>query len=610
MKNYSQISPIILLLILVNCFCTTPVTAGEPVITIHPEKPTWGQLLQVTYNTAADGAMFQSDNELRMTVWTIYADGWHQFEAYSMRRVGSTFVGAIPLKEPLCQIRVHFFNQFDVFDLENNIPHQLIYRPDGQPVRHADASLIDDAEPAAARKQFDKEIALYPDNYYAYYEWWGYVKQHNRAQYERVLVDDLKRIEQTLVGKPLDYQFIRVSAYLELHKEAKAREILLSMLQKAPEARFTWFASRLYRYKTYAQNITGAGPTAVNDAIVAAVRKHPTSPLARIGLADYLFHENFPSDVLRLIANAWLPDNPFHSLPHYALAIAAKRDGQMQKSYNAVRQAIDLTLTASQNFPQSFRASQQSHRLSGMYHLWAETALSMNKYAEALAAAKTSASLSKNESQGGAEELEGKAWSALNDTYDAERAFVAANLRHIDRGLEDLRQLYIRSHGSEKGFDTHIGELLTEALKGKLFPAPDFSMTTMNGDSYTTKQLRGKVVVLNFWYIGCGPCKAELPDLNRVVEAYQKNKDVLFFAVATNSQDDLTIFLKEHKFSYRVVPDAKGLHDLFDAYSHPTHVIIDRQGRVLWRTSGSITFDELNPMIERALTLVVEHSQP
>ncbi len=581
-------------------------TASEPVITVNPEKPTWGQPLQVTYNTASEGAMFSSSKDLRMTVWTVYADGWHQFEAYAMRRVGSKFIGKITLKKPLCQISVHFSNRYEIFDSKNNIQHLLIYKPNGQPVRHAYASRIDDVEPAAARDLFDKEMALYPDNYYAYYEWWVSVMQHNLSQYESTLINDLRRIEQTVVGKPLDYQFIRVLAYLDLHKEMQAREVLLAMLQEAPQARFTYFASRLYRYKTYAQNISGVGPTAVNDAIVAAIRKHPTSPLARIGLREYIHAEDFPSDALRLIANAWLPDDPYHSLPHYALAIAAKREGRMQESYDAIRQAIDLTLTSSQNFPQASAASQQSHYLPAMYRLWAETALTLNKYAEAVAAVKAAASLSRREGWGHAEELEGKIWSTLYDTYRAEQAFIKAHLRHVERGLDDLRQLYIQGHGSEQGFDTHLGKLLTEALKGKLFPAPAFGITTMEGDSFTTEQLRGKVVVLNFWYIGCAPCTAELPDINRVVEAFKNHEDVLFLAVAQNSRKDLNIFLKKHRFSYRVVPDATAIHKLFGVNAHPTHVIIDRQGRILWRTSGSITFDELKPMVDRALTLVVD----
>ncbi len=575
-------------------------------MTLAPEKPTAGHPLQVTYNTAAEGAKFRTAEEVRMIVWAVYADGWHRHEAYTMRRVGSKFVGEIRITEPLCRIDIYFSNRFDVFDSENALQSRLIYQPDGQPVRHALATRIDDAQPEAARELFDKEMTLHPRNYYAYFEWWGSVRQHNRSEYESELVNDLRRLEQTVVGKPLDYQFIRVAAYLDLHKEAQARNVLLSMLQEAPQARFTWFASRLYRYRTYAQNITGDGPKAVNHAIVAALRKAPTSPLARIGLRDYIHEEDYPSEVLRLIANTWLKENSLLSLPHYSLAIAAKRDGRMKEAYDAVRRAIDLTLTANLHFPQGFQSAQEAYRLPAMYRLWADTALALGKHAEALAAAKAAAGLSQGDSSGRAEEIEGKIWANLYDTYHAERAFIQAHLRQAKRGWDDLRKLYINAHGSDRDFDAHAGKLLKEALDGKLFPAPDFEVTTMAGKSYKSEQLLGKVVVLNFWYIGCGPCKAELPDLNRIVGAFKSNEDVLFFAIAHDSRENLAVFLKKHQLEYRVVPDATALHDLFGVRAHPTHVIIDRKGRILWRAGGGMTFDELKPMVDRALTLVLD----
>src|SRR5262245_507685 len=52
--------------------------------------------------------------------------------------------------------------------------------------------------------------------------------------------------------------------------------------------------------------------------------------------------------------------------------------------------------------------------------------------------------------------------------------------------------------------------------------APNFRVKTMTGDSLTLSELSGKVVVLNFWFIGCAPCQAELPALNALAIEYQK----------------------------------------------------------------------------------------
>jgi len=57
--------------------------------------------------------------------------------------------------------------------------------------------------------------------------------------------------------------------------------------------------------------------------------------------------------------------------------------------------------------------------------------------------------------------------------------------------------------------------------------APDFSAVDMNGNSYSLGILKGKVVVINFWFVECKPCVIEMPELNEIVEKY-KSEEVVF----------------------------------------------------------------------------------
>jgi peroxiredoxin len=577
--------------------------AGEPAVVLSPTKPISGETLRVTYNPTAAGAKLGVEGGVYVLTWAVYSDGWHQHEAYPASRVEDRFVCEIPIREALCQLSVHIANRFGVLDSPEVLSKLPVYRPDGQPVRHAYASQMDDAEYEAARALFDKEMALYPDNYYAYFNWWSALERHAPREYETELTNSLRQIERTVKGTPLDYQFVRVAAYLDLRKEEPARQIVLDMLKEAPNARFTHFATRLYRHRTYAEGTTGTGPAQVSAAIVSAVQAHPTSPLARIGLDEYLYEEEFPAKALRAIASAWLSDDPLNSLPYYALAVAAEREEQTQMAYDAVRRAIDLTLTANLHLPESFAASQQEMVLPGMYRLWGKTALALDKPAEALAAAKAAASLVDGESSGRAEELEGKIWASWGSTDSAERAFMSAHLRSAERGRDGLRKLYVRAHGSEDGFDAHFASLLEAGLKNSLVPAPAFDVTTIDGKSLTAAALRGKVVVLNFWYIGCAPCQREIPELNRTVAAFAGRDDVVFLAPTSDKRERLVPFLSEHELKYQVVPDAAALNIVFEVRGHPTHIVIDRKGRVVWRSAGDLTFAELKPMIDRALAL-------
>jgi hypothetical protein len=164
-----------------------------------------------------------------------------------------------------------------------------------------------------------------------------------------------------------------------------------------------------------------------------------------------------------------------------------------------------------------------------MYRFWAATAQALNKPDEALAAAMASTQLYDGESWGRTEQLEGDIWASLDYVDRAEHAYTVARCRSADRGLDGLRKLYRTSHGSDDGLDVHLAELLENELQNTLAPAPKFELTTIDGKTFNTDSLRGKVVVLNFWFIGCGPCRRELPELNRIAAAFASRDDIAFF---------------------------------------------------------------------------------
>ncbi len=86
-------------------------------------------------------------------------------------------------------------------------------------------------------------------------------------------------------------------------------------------------------------------------------------------------------------------------------------------------------------------------------------------------------------------------------------------------------------------------------------PAPDFNVSSIDSVTFDSAKLKGKVVVLNLWFINCPNCIAEIKLLNKVVDEYQ-NKDVIFIGMATNKKADLEKFLKKNPFKYNIVPQA------------------------------------------------------
>ena len=77
---------------------------------------------------------------------------------------------------------------------------------------------------------------------------------------------------------------------------------------------------------------------------------------------------------------------------------------------------------------------------------------------------------------------------------------------------------------------------------------PDFMMTDIDGSTIDKKKLKGKVTVINFWFVGCSPCEMERPELNELAKLYQDNKNVAFISFAKNDVDQLRSFLIDHPF--------------------------------------------------------------
>jgi thiol-disulfide isomerase/thioredoxin len=113
-----------------------------------------------------------------------------------------------------------------------------------------------------------------------------------------------------------------------------------------------------------------------------------------------------------------------------------------------------------------------------------------------------------------------------------------------------------------------------------------FKESDMKGIKYNLKELTGKVVVLNFWFINCPPCRQEIPHLNEMVESYKENKDVVFIAVALDEKYELEDFLKTTPYHYNIIDRGRYIAEKYRINLYPTHVVLDKEGKVLFHTSG------------------------
>ncbi len=167
------------------------------------------------------------------------------------------------------------------------------------------------------------------------------------------------------------------------------------------------------------------------------------------------------------------------------------------------------------------------------------------------------------------------------------------------QGLVSLGKYRLRVSADKKtGLITKIPEAEREQLLAAM-PKPQetksfktgekistFSEKDINGTRYDLKQLLGKVVVLNFWFINCPPCRMEIPDLNEMVESYNANNDVVFIAVALDQKSDLLNFLKSNPYQYHIIDNGSYVASKYNVGLYPTHVVLNKEGKVVFHTSG------------------------
>src|SRR5256884_3316556 len=181
------------------------------------------------------------------------------------------------------------------------------------------------------------------------------------------------------------------------------------------------------------------------------------------------------------------------------------------------------------------------------------------------------------------------------------RAFALADATNGSAGRREIRQklgnVWRLTHGSDVGLGEYLLLTYDEVSRTSITAKPkrnagarepaDFTVRKApEGTALPLKETRGKVRVVNFWATWCGPCHALEPLFSRVAAGFQTNADVLFLAV--NCDEDETLvksYLEQNKPRTPVV-FADGLDRFFTVNSFPTVMVLDRAGKIAYRSDG------------------------
>jgi peroxiredoxin len=115
--------------------------------------------------------------------------------------------------------------------------------------------------------------------------------------------------------------------------------------------------------------------------------------------------------------------------------------------------------------------------------------------------------------------------------------------------------------------------------------APDVKVRTIDGKNIALRDLRGKVVVLNFWFIGCAVCRAMKPQLNDFTKLFAGDEGVVFLAMTEDPEIDVEKFIKKNPSEYLNAAGAREALSKFSFRGFPKNIVIDKQGKIVyWRS--------------------------
>ena len=625
-------------LFLVTLVLVAVTSQAQKNFSYSPEKPKPGDEITITYEPAGDLA-----NNIKPVEGVFYqtGTGLNKADDIVMQRKGRTFTGTI--KTDTAAAFVYFSFSIDKkFDNNFNEGYYIQLYQDDKPregsyfnlgnfyqysIRQAGGEPNNEKALAALQK----EIELYPDNKRKYL--FNLVRMQtlvNKDDAQKIVLKEIEALLKTGLKEETDYTNLE-----NLYSIAKLPEqqkfIATVKKEKYPDGSWT-VTETLTKYrqekdiekkKALLKEIVAKTETDKNwKGVSQSLGFYKTQiPMAYLAKKDY---ENFKKSVAELN----IEKSELASLYNNAA-------WEMQKTGENLALAEEMSKFATEYYknewknptgkkPDYMTQKQWTNNNKYTYAMYADTygmvLYRKGEYKKGLPYAKEAAMIIHE----GKDPEQNNTYALLAEKVLPKKQYKKELEQFIKDGkstsdIKDiLKRAYVKDKKSDKGFDEYITALQKEAtlkmieeLKKSMLneKAPAFALVDLEGKKVALNDLKGKVVVVDFWATWCGPCIASFPGMQKMVNKYKEDPNVKFVFIDTwergeDKEKNASSFVSNNKYTFHVLMDNDDkVVAEFKVDGIPTKFVIDKNGVIRFKSVG---YDGSDDKLMNELTAMID----
>ncbi len=179
---------------------------------------------------------------------------------------------------------------------------------------------------------------------------------------------------------------------------------------------------------------------------------------------------------------------------------------------------------------------------------------------------------------------------ALENAWPVVRYNLGVTLLQLNRDAEGIAEInqYIKAQPNGV-YVENARKMADNPRRARENYAPDFSFTSLQGEYVSLDDLRGKVVVLDFWGTWCPPCVESVPSLRSMHKKYSKEPSFVLIGISSDSDEDVwREFTEKNKMVWPQYRDKdRRIHRAFGIRAFPTYILIDHEGIVRYMSTGA-----------------------